>query len=561
MFQTHRAEVLVIGGGAAGVRAAIAAAEQGLSVICLSKAPISRAGITPVAGEGIEAAVAPDDSARYHYEDTVKAGRGLADEVLVHTMAEEAADRITDLLQYGTRFKQDPDGRLIQSPRPGQKHARNCFLIGGGWGLMNSLFRRAGQLDSLVIREDTQVVRLITAGSRVAGAIVLDVRSGAVFAVEAKATILASGGYEELWPVTDCPPECTGEAMLLAAELGGQLIDLEMVLYYPTVIVYPLAARGWMVQYEYIMNPDILGGRLLNGRGEEFVQGFPQRDELILAMLREIDEGRGSPHGGVYADLTHSPYSREELTGRLESWLNQFRNLRQVGIDLRDHVVEMAPAAHYCLGGLGIDANGCTGITGLWAAGEVTGNVHGANRLSGNALTETQVFGRRAAADATAWAAEQEWPQGVYESALADECRRIQGWTAGRGRWRPIELKRRLQRIVGDNVGFARSEESLTRALAELDALQDDLGQVRACGRRRYCQEVREAYEVSSMLPLARAVVHAALTRSESRGHHRRTDYPVTAPEAYHTVVSLAGGGIAVGKKPVRRLPMTGGSV
>ncbi|MEW6524435.1 MAG: FAD-binding protein [Bacillota bacterium] len=560
MYETLRTDVLVIGGGAAGVRAAIAVAEKGLSVMCLSKAPISRSGITPVAGEGIEAAVAPGDSPRHHYEDTVKAGRGLADEVLVNAMAQEATPRIEDLLSYGTRFKKNPDGTLAQSPRPGQKHARNLFLMGGGWGLMASLFRKAGSLPGLVIREDTQVLRLVTSGSRVAGAVVLDVRTGAVFGVEAKATILASGGYEELWPVTDCPPECTGEAMLMAARLGGELIDLEMVLYYPTVIVFPLAARGWMVQYEYIINPDILGGRLINVHGEQFVKGFPARDELIMAINREIAEGRGTAHGGVYADLTNSPYGREELTRRMEAWLNQFRNLRQVGIDLRDQMVEMAPAAHYCLGGIGIDEYGRTGMEGLWAAGEVTGNVHGANRLSGNALTETQVFGYRAAADAVAWAAGQDWPGGDFQAGVAEEIKNIARWTSAREGLRPIQLKRRLQEIMGKWVAFDRNETFLKNALAALDELEPELAKLRVDGHRRYCQEVREAHEVLHMIPLARAVIAAGLERKESRGHHMRADYPGLLPEARHTVIKLAGG-ISVSSRPVRKLAHSGGCV
>lgn len=550
MEQILRTDVLVIGGGAAGVRAAIAVAEAGLPVMCLSKGPIARTGITPVAGEGMQAAVAPGDAPEYHREDTLKAGRGLACPGLVEALAHEAVPRLQELLDFGTRFKTRSDGSLVQSPRPGQRYPRNLFILGGGWGLMASLFRKAASFPHLTFCEDTQVLSLVTSGSRVAGAVVLDVRHGGVYAVEAKAVILASGGYEELWPVTDCPPECTGEVMLMAARLGGELIDLEMVLHYPTVVVFPPAARGWMLQYEYIMNPDVLGGRLLNVHGEEFIHGFPARDELITAINREIQAGRGTTRRGVYVDLTATRFDRGELTRRLEEWLDQFGNLLQVGVDLRDGRVEVAPAAHYCLGGLGIDEHGRTGVPGLWAAGEVTGNLHGANRLSGNALTETQVFGYRAALAAVDWARGQGWPGGEFGNVVAQQLRVISGWTGGGDGVRPIQVKRRLQEIMGRWVALDRSEGSLRQALEALDELEPELGRLRVAGHRRYCQEVREACEVTHLLPLARAVIAAARERRESRGHHLRSDYPSTGPEARRTVVWL-GDGVSVTSRPI----------
>ncbi|HAI21031.1 MAG TPA: hypothetical protein DCM14_03935, partial [Clostridiales bacterium UBA8153] len=479
MAEMLRTEVLVIGGGAAGVRAAIAVAAAGVPVMCLSKGPIARTGITPVAGEGMQAAVAPEDSPAYHREDTLKAGRGLACPGLVEALAHDAVPRLQELLTFGTRFKTRSDGSLVQSPRPGQRYPRNLFILGGGWGLMASLFRKGASFPHLEFREDVQVLRLVTTGSRVAGAVVLDVRRGGVYAVEAKAVILASGGYEELWPVTDCPPECTGEVMLMAARLGAELIDLEMVLHYPTVVVFPPAARGWMLQYEYIINPDVLGGRLLNIYGEEFVHGFPARDELITAINREVQAGRGSPCRGVYVDLTATRFGREELTRRLEEWLDQFKNLLQVGVDLREGRVEVAPAAHYCLGGLGIDEHGRTGVPGLWAAGEVTGNLHGANRLSGNALTETQVFGYRAAQAAVDWVRGQGWPGGAWEENVSQELQAIARWTGDGDGLRPIQVKRRLQEIIGSWVALDRSERSLAQAREAMDALWPELSRLR----------------------------------------------------------------------------------
>lgn len=286
MYDVRQTDVLVIGGGGAGIRAAIAAAELGRRVILLSKGPLARSGITPVAGEGVEGAVNPGDSPDLHYKDTLKAGRGLADEDLVYALAEDAVERIHDLGSYGAKFKKNPDGSFATSLRPGQTHSRNLFIIGGGYGLAASLVRRMGQLPNILLLDDAMAIRLLVEEGRMAGVVYLDVRTGEVHGISARATILASGGYEELWPFTDTPPDTTGEALVMAYEAGAELIDLEMVLYYPGVVVHPPSARGWLVQYEYILNSDILDGRVLNGKGEPFIQGFPARDESLRRELQ-----------------------------------------------------------------------------------------------------------------------------------------------------------------------------------------------------------------------------------------------------------------------------------
>jgi succinate dehydrogenase/fumarate reductase flavoprotein subunit len=556
MFEVKKTDILVIGGGGAGIRAAIAAAELGKKVILLSKGPLSRSGITPVAGEGVEGAVNPGDSPALHYQDTIKAGRGLADEDLAYALAQDAVARIHDLETYGAKFKKNSDGSYATSVRPGQSHSRNLFIIGGGYGLAASLFRQMSRLPIIQLIDDAMALKLLVREGKVTGAVYLKIRTGEIHVIGAGATVLAVGGYEELWPFTDTPPDTTGEGLAMAYKIGARLMDLEMVQFYPGVVVHPPAARGWLVQYEYILNPDILDGRVLNGRGEVFVQGFPARDEFIRAIRDQNKKGTASPHGGFYVDLTQSRYSQEVLTERLTGWLHQFTNLKQVGIDLRKHRVEMAPAAHYCLGGVQIDEFGQTNVPGLFAAGEVSANVHGANRLSGNALSETQVFGQRAAQAACEYAAGESFIPEDYEARVLEEYKNIRHWKEAKGDvLRPIALKSKLQAVVDRYAGLERDEKGLSRALEEVRKLRAEaLPNLSISPIRRFCYEVQEAYEVRGMMDLAELVILSALERRETRGHHFRLDYPETLEVPYHTSIRFLDGTPQLSQIPVTKL-------
>ncbi len=561
MFEIRETDILVIGGGGAGMRAAIAAAEMGKQVVLLSKGPLSRTGITPVAGEGVEGAVNEGDTPEFHYRDTLTAGRGLADENLVYALAQDSVARIQDLESYGARFKKKPDGSYATSLRPGQSHSRNLFIIGGGYGFASTLARKLAEFPNVMILEDVITTNILAEDGKVIGAIYLDVRTGEVHAIESKATILATGGYEELWPFTDTPPDTTGESLVQVYALGAQLVDLEQVLYYPGVVVHPPAARGWLVQYEYLLNPDVLDGRALNGRGEVFIKGFPARDEFIRAIGREVKNGTASPHGGFYVDLSHSKLSREELTKKLEDWMHQFWNLKQVGIDLRDDKVEMAPAAHYCLGGIKIDDYGRTNLEALFAAGEITGNVHGANRISGNALSETQVFGKRCAEIACHYADDAPANGGsnrkaLYREVVLAEYQTISRWKECKAEGvRPIALKAKLQDAMNRYVGLERDEQNLLKGLAAVRELRCDmLPRVTTVAIRRFCYEVQEAYEIRGMIDLAELVILSALQRKESRGHHFRLDYPQTDSAAQHTSIQMVDGKQQLSLVPVTRL-------
>lgn len=553
MFEIQRTDILVIGGGGAGIKAAIVAAEQGQKVILLSKGPLAKTGITPVAGEGIEGAINPGDSIELHFKDTVKAGRGLADQDLVKALAEDAVERIGELERYGARFKKKEDGTFATSVRPGQSQSRNLFIMGGGWGMAASLNKKVIELSNVFIVDSAVVTRFLVQDGRVIGVVYVNSNNGQVQVIQAKATVLAAGGYEELWPFTDTPPDATGETLAMVYQLGAKLVDLEMVLYYPGVVVYPPAARGWLVQYEYILNPEILDGRVLNGRDEVLVEGFPARDEFIKAIRDEVKNGTASPHGGFYVDLTHSRYAPAVLTERITNWLHQFSNLRNVGIDLRQDKLEMAPAAHYCLGGIKIDDYGRTNVEGLFAAGEITGNVHGANRISGNALSETQVFGRRAALSACQYAGAVDFVNADFDEEVLAEYRQISYWKQEKEQAiRPAELKKELQQIMDQYVGLERSESGLNRALKNVEALKAKLPSLQVASNKRYCYEVQEACEIRGMLDLAEIVILSALARKETRGHHFRTDYPQTDLEPKHILINLQQG-----KADITAIPVT----
>lgn len=555
-------DVLVVGGGSAGCRAAIEAAKGGSKVTLLSKGPIGQSGITPVAMEGAQIPCHPEDSPRAHFEDTVKAGRGLSDQDLVRVLARNARACLDDLESYGAKFKKREDGAYIQTPRPGQSFPRNCYLIGGGKALMTALCREMGKYPNILIYQDSMAIKLLCSDGRFAGAISLDLRSGQMMLISAKAAVIATGGYEELWPITDCPPDSTGDGHVLAYRAGARLIDLELVLYYPTVVLHPGAARGMMIQYEYLLNPDILNGRLLNAKGQEFIEGFPHRDVIVYSIYDEIKQGRGTSRGAVYFDLTRSFESIDKLEEAVKSWIpNQYNRLLRLGIDLKRQMIEVAPAAHFTLGGVKIEADASTNLPGLFAAGEAAANLQGANRMSGNAITETLVFGAVAGASASNYAARQSHASLDWASTGDQELARQRSLIAesrhapGADFIRPIDLKRRLQKIMWEGVGPIRDSKGMKAALGEIESLEaEDLPRMKAASLSSYCYELCEAYEAEMMVELAKLAVLSALHRKESRGHHRRLDFPEKDDLNWliHTSVELRDGQPCLGTAPVK---------
>ena len=566
MTERIETDVLIIGGGGAGVRAAIEAAARGCRVIVANKGPVGRSGTTPMAMEAFQAVCSPGDTEEIHFRDTVEGGRGLGDENLIGVLVRHAAERAGDLESYGVGFKKKPDGSFDPMHHPGQTFPRTLFIQGGGFGMLAGLVREAGRHSGIQVLSDVLAERIILDGEGAAsGALCLDLKDGRWKAVESRAVIVATGGYEELWLLNDASNTACGDGIFLACEAGAELIDLEMLQYYPTVVIHPPSVQGTLFQYELITNPEVLGGRLLNGKMEPFFEGLLLRDAIVRAIWKEIREGRGSPHGGVFIDLVHSSKGREALTEALEKWQpNQFHYLRDMGLDLRESLVEVAPHGHYAMGGVRIDNEARTTVRGLYAAGEAAGNLHGANRVSGNALAETQVFGCIAGASAALFA-RARGPRRPLD--ISAEIGAVEDLLKGSGRKgggpRPHEVRRRLKKIMGERCGVERDSRGLQLGAAELDALEREalpsMSVVEISGGPpfgAYPKGIQEALEVRMMISLAGLVLRSALFRQETRGHHVRTDYPSFREKAEHTLV-------AKGKEPwagkVRRITAGGG--
>ena len=547
----QQTDVLIVGGGGAGMRAAIEAAAHGCRVIVANKGPAGRSGTTPMAMEAFQAVCSPGDSENLHFRDTVEGGRYLGDENLISFLVRDAAKRAEELETFGVQFKRKPDGAFDPMHHPGQSFPRALFIQGGGFAMLAGLIRQARKHSGIQILDDVLVMKLILdRAGKTSGAIYLDLKEGRWKAIQSKAVVLATGGYEELWAFNDASWTACGDGVFLAYEAGAQLVDLEMLQYYPTVVIHPPSIQGTLFQYEVITHPEILGGRLLNGRMEPFFEGILLRDAIVRAIWKEILEGRGSPHGGVFIDLVHSSKDREDLTKALEKWQpNQFHYLKDMGFDLREVLVEVTPHAHYTLGGVAIDEKARTTVPGLFAAGEVAGNLHGANRVSGNALAETQVFGAIAGASAANLAEKRKFEKlsGIrLEMNVAENL--VKGWQ-GRGNIRPHRVRERLQKIMWQKCGVERDDQGLRQGREELETLErealpnlsvTDIG--RGISYGAYPQEIQEALEVRMMISLGRLVLSSALFRKETLGHHIRTDYPSPWREPKHTFLSKEKG-------------------
>ena len=520
--------VLVIGTGAAGLRAAIELAERSVQVLCVGKRRRDDAH-TVLASGGINAALStmdPEDSWQLHAADTLRESYWLADPRTVELLCRAAPAAIEDLVRYGAKFAREDDGRLTQRYFGAHRHRRTCFAGDyTGREIQRTLVHRATDV-GVAMRDDVYVTRLLVHNGRVFGAYGFDVEDGSRWVIVADAVVLAAGGHTRIWRRSSSRrDENTGDAMRLAAEAGCRLRDMELVQFHPTGMVFPEESAGTLVT-EAVRGE---GGILRNAAGERFMERYdPERlelstrDRVALANYTEIAEGRGSEHGGVLLDISH--VDRELVLRRLPRMYRQLIDLAM--LDITRTPIEVAPTAHYSMGGVWVDPEThATDVEGLYAVGECATGVHGANRLGGNSLAECIVFGRIVGAEAARWSAQLD-VQVRDRAAIAVAREEVDELLARRGEEFARPLQRSVRDLMSECAGVIRSETGLRQGLARLNEIATRAQELEVRPDIAGYDDLAHAFDLHGSLLAARATLDCALERRETRGAHNRIDFP-----------------------------------
>jgi succinate dehydrogenase / fumarate reductase flavoprotein subunit len=579
-IETHSVDVLVIGAGGAGIRAAIEAKAMGARVGLVCKSLFGKAH-TVMAEGGVAAAlghVDPEDKWQTHFRDTMVGGKLLNNPRMAELHAKEAPDRVRELEAWGAVFDRTRDGRILQRPFGGHSHPRLAH-VGDRTGLemIRTLQDRAVAMGIDVFMECT-ITRLITGGAdrAVVGAFGYWRTTGAPVVFQAKAVVLATGGIGKAYTVTSNSWEYSGDGHALAYSVGAELIDMEFVQFHPTGMVWPPGVRGLLVT-EAVRGE---GGILRNKDGKRFMWDYlpedrrgeyaatddeaakwvtaaaagrvtdarrpPElstRDNVSRAIYTEVREGRGSPHGGVFLDISYLP--PEHVRRKLPSMYDQFKELADV--DITKGPMEVGPTTHYMMGGVRVDADsGASTVPGLFAAGETAGGMHGANRLGGNSLSDLLVFGMRTGAGAAAHAATVAVAPYLDPVQIRDAARELTAPLERPSGENPYTIQRDLQDVMQRLVGIFRVEGDLVDAIAELAKLRARWPGVAVTGGRAFNPGWNLVFELRNLLVVSEAITRSALQRTESRGAHSRIDYPETDQAGWggrNSVVRRGGDG------------------
>jgi succinate dehydrogenase / fumarate reductase flavoprotein subunit len=530
-YEVREHDVLIIGAGGAGLRAAVAAAEKGLSVGIVTKSLLGKAH-TVMAEGGIAAAVGnvdPDDSWRQHFIDTLKSGKFLNNWRMAEIFTKEAPERVIELEQWGALFNRTPQGRISQRPFGGHTYRRLCH-VGDRTGLemIRTLQEKVLTTDAKVYMETTVTRLLKDASGRVVGALAYTRESGSFVHFKAKAVIMTTGGWGRIYKVTSNSWEGTGDGCVLAYDAGAELVDMEMVQFHPTGMVWPPGVRGILVT-EGVRGE---GGILRNAEGERYMERYdPEkmelstRDVVARANYTEVTEGRGSEHGGVYLDITHLGY--EGIMKKLPTMHEQF--LKLADIDIAKDPMEVFPTVHYTMGGIKVDPETCaTNVAGLFAAGECAGGLHGANRLGGNSLSDLLVFGRRAGLGVAEYVEQGTHGTEIEEREILTEISRVLGpleKPEGEGDESPYLMLQELQAAMMEHANLMRNEESLKEGLGKVLALKDRLPNVKVGGTRLFNPGWHTAQDIRYLIQISEIILRTALERKERRGAQWRLDY------------------------------------
>ncbi|MGJ6969541.1 L-aspartate oxidase [Streptosporangium sp. G11] len=547
--------VLVIGTGGAGLRAAIELAERGVDVIAVGKRP--KADVhTSLAAGGINAALAtmdPEDTWQQHAADTLKESYFLANPETVRIVAEGAARGIEDLERYGMPFAREQDGRISQRFFGAHTYRRTAYAGDyTGLEIQRTLINQAAQLN-IPILDTVYVTRILTCGNAVFGAYGFDLINGSRYVIDADAVILAAGGHTRIWRRTSSRrDENTGDSFRLAVLAGGRIRDPELVQFHPSGLIAPENAAGTLVS-EAARGE---GGILRNQLGERFMARYdPERmelstrDRVALAAYTEIKEGRGTPSGGVWLDVSHLP--RQTIMTRLPRVYQTLLELQM--LDITKEPIEIAPTAHYSMGGVWVrPADHGTDVDGLYAIGEAASGLHGANRLGGNSLIELLVFGRivgQAAAEYSAGLDAQRRSAEALEEARAE----VDGLLAADGPENVRALQRAIRDIMTEHAGVVRDEGGLRKGLAELAEVGARIDNVGVHPDIAGFQDLAHAFDLKSSALAARATLEAAIERRETRGCHNRSDYPDLDPALRVNLVWSGPG--SVQREPIPPIP------
>lgn len=538
--QAFVADVLVVGSEGAGARAALEAARRGLRVVVATKGYLGKSGATLTADADIDVDSRScaevfglpgdlEDGPEKFAEDMCKEGEYLNDQELVEIHCQEAPARVKELVDWGARID-----KLTHAP--GHSYPRGIWIPGTEFARVLSKEIRAFS-DRIQVLEHTMITDLLTRDGRVVGAVGVGIATGSFYVVRSKVVVICAGGAMRVYPHTTAPEELTGDGLAMAFRAGAELVDMEFPMFLPYTLITPVALDG--VDFPYLLSA-YLEAYALNRKGERYMQRWDPvrmerttRDINSIAAWVEVLEGRGSPHGGTYLSLKHLPdnlidFSAEWFPSNISHWRYGGFNMKEFLPDLKTHALETAPASHFWTGGVKINARCETNLPGLLAAGEGTGSIHGANRVSGNALTMTQVWGHRAGITAADYCCQADFGE-IDADQVAQLRRKAFAPLEREAGADVVALRRRTQEVAGTNVGVVRDRKGLEQGLAALAELQGQLGELRVANRnRRYNREWVQALELENMLQVLEIVARASLLRTESRGALYRRDFPKT---------------------------------
>ena len=591
-YETYDYDVLIIGAGGAGLRAAIEAATGNLSVGLICKSLLGKAH-TVMAEGGVAAALAnvdERDSWRVHFADTMRGGQYLSSARMAELHAQEAPERVRELEAWGALFDRTAEGSILQRNFGGHQYPRLAH-VGDRTGLeMIRALQDHGIHQGIEVHMEHTIVSLLKNGERIAGAFGYEREKGRFKIFSAKAVVLATGGVGKAFKITSNSWEYTGDGHALAYHAGAELIDMEFVQFHPTGMVWPPSVRGILVT-EGVRGE---GGILTNSEGRRFMfDDIPElyknqtadnpeegwrytqgdrdarrppelltRDHVARCIVREVAEGRGSPHGGVFLDIAwikeKLPNAPEHIRRKLPSMYHQFKELAD--IDITVEPMEVGPTTHYIMGGIRVNADTqMTAVPGLFAAGECAAGLHGANRLGGNSLSDLLVFGKRAGEYAAQFADENGGVQidtAQVDAVAAKVLKPFENSTDGDN---PYQIQAQLQEMMQERVGIARSEENLTQALEEIQKLAQKARNVHAIGNREYNAGWHTALDLDNLLIVSEAIALAALERKASIGAHSRDDYPEKEEPGsgkYNTVIQKAPDStMKIRRNPIPELP------